>query len=701
MDDVVELAALGLASYEAALRNMEGFRERQGQRAMAEEVARTFASAGVGDDAEPPARAIAVIQAGTGVGKSAAYITPGVAIAKSQGRRLVISTSTTALQEQLVAKDLPALAAAVPEPFTFAVAKGRGRYACKLKLLRHAGVSSEHQDALHFDDEAAGPADAPHARVEFYRSLAESLHAGWDGDRDSLPESPQPDDWQAIAADRHTCTARACAHYSSCSYYAARRRLVGVDVIVANHDLVLASIGARTLPELEDCYWVFDEGHHLGEKAVEQFASTMDLTRLRWLDKLPAALSGVASQLQFPVSCDVGRLCRELKSTLSDVARIIWDSFASDLKGRDPTRRLKEHEIASILGEPLRLIEGHTRDLSALSSSLGEELRARMKEEPESNARWTTLYVAVGTFAPKLAETQHSAEMLLSDGDDARTTAKWCSADVTGSFVGLQLHACPILPGDLLRFHLWPRVRGAVVTSATLKGCGTWDYALSELGLSEDAAVTRTEVESPFDYARQGSLIVRKTRSLPRNLDAYNAEVCNLIAAEVEYLDKGGLALFTSRRHMEQAFEAVPESLRHRVLVQGTLSKRNLLAEHRRRILCGEPSLIFGLASFGEGLDLVGDLCEHLLIAKLPFAPPSNPVAEARAEYVESIGGDPFADLTVPAAGVRMLQWTGRGIRTEQDTARITVFDSRLTEKDFGRRILRGLPPYRLEVRAA
>jgi ATP-dependent DNA helicase DinG len=703
MDDQQNLTALGIASYEAALRSVDGFRERPGQRAMVVAVARAFAAAGVGDDSEQPSRAIAVIQAGTGVGKSAAYITAGIAVAKAQKKRLVLSTSTTSLQEQLVSKDLPALAAAATEPFTYALAKGRGRYVCKLKLMRRAGVDAASQDTLELENESSLPQQATvtDSRVVFYRSLADALQTGWDGDRDSLPEGTQAEAWGTVAADRHTCTARACSHYSSCSYYLARRKLAGVDLIVANHDLVLASIGARTLPELEDAYWVFDEGHHLGEKAVEQFASSMDLTRLRWLEKLPRALASVASELQVPIKIDLDRVCHELKATLADMSRIVWDAFASEMNGRDSSRRLSDTEVESFLGEPLRLVSAHANDLSALAVTLGDELRARMKEEPGSNARWSALYVAVGSYAPRITETQHAADMLLSEEEEARTTAKWCSAEVNGSYIGLQLQACPILPGDLLRYHVWPRIRGAVVTSATLQSCGSWDYVLSELGLENDPAVSVKEVASPFDYAKQGRLIVRKTRAMPRSLTAYNAEVCQLLAGEIEVLEKGGLALFTSRRHMQQAFDAVPEALRERVLVQGSMSKRALIAEHRQRVAAGEPSIIFGLASFGEGLDLPGDLCEHLLVTKLPFAPPSSPVAETRAEYVESIGGDPFADLVVPAAGVRMLQWTGRGIRTEEDTARITCFDSRLTEKDFGRRILNGLPPYRLEVQRA
>lgn len=601
-----ELHAVGVESYVAAITRVPGFRERPGQRQMAGMVARALAHADVG--VEPPAgtarRAIAVIQAGTGVGKSAAYLAPAVAIAKAQKRRVVVSTSTTALQEQLMAKDLPTLAAALPGGFSFAVAKGRWRYVCELKLnARACGEPRDASLAMEDDDQVA--VRISEARVNFYKFLAADLRSGWDGDRDTLAEVPPADSWAEIAADRHTCTARACPHFDTCSYFAARRRLATVDLIVANHDLVLASIGSRTLPDLSGAYWIFDEAGHLPDKAIEQFASTLDLSALRWLDRLPRALVAVAKELGVPFDPTLARSASELHATLTDVNRIVLDSVGASPAEGQKGCPISDEMIAEALVEPLRLVENHARQLAAFTAALGDELRTRMKEAPEQNATWSILYSRIGSFAPRLLQAQAAAEMLLLDGDEARTTAKWYSAAVRpNGFLAVSLHACPVLPGDLLRFHLWPKVRCAVLTSASLKCCGSWDYALGELGLRDDAAVSVKEVESPYDYARQGRLIVQKTHSPPTRLEAYNAEVSARLALEVKALQKGGLALFTSRRHLEQAYAALPPELQERVLRQGAMSKAHLLAEHRRRIGAGEPSMIFGLASFGEGVDL-------------------------------------------------------------------------------------------------
>lgn len=702
--------SLGLAAYDVVLGRAAGFRPRPGQRAMAAAAAQALAAGELGDTPEEPRRAVALVQAGTGVGKSAAYITTGAAIAKARGTRLLISTSTVALQSQLLEKDLPALSAASPVPFTFALAKGRGRYVCKERLLREAKLEEATQDLLDFGELPAGggpaaaatPLAADEARVRWWTGLADALATGgWDGDRDSLPLQPAPGDWEPVAAERHTCTARACPHFDDCAYYRARRRLADVDVIVANHDLLLASVSARVLPDLSQTLLVIDEAHHLPQKAVEQFAAHMDLTRLRWLERAGRVLPGVAGELKLPLPPGTEEAVPALRAALHALAALLQRSGDEAVAGNG-VQRLSEAMVHEVMGEPLRAAARGAALLLAAASGLGGELKARMREQPGAT-RLAALYAALGALAPPLAAAQETAERLLTEGEDARKTAKWWTAEPEGTGVGLRLHACPILPGELLRQHLWPRVRAAVLTSATLTSCGSFDFFLREAGLARHPGLRTLAVDSPFDHARQGAIVVRRTRHAPRALDAFHAEVACLLAHEIAQLPAGGgLALFTSRRHLEQALGALqdldPALLRERVLVQGAQPRGLLVAEHARRVRAGQPSVLLGLASFGEGLDLPGDLCRHLWIAKLPFGSPDDPVSEARATWVEENGGNAFSDLVVPATGVRLAQWTGRGIRSETDTARITIYDSRLVDQPWGRRLLAGLPPYPVEV---
>ena len=308
--DPQELTSVALSAFDQVVSSTTGFRSRPGQREMAERIAMALADVTLGDHTNPD-KAIAVIQAGTGVGKSAAYLSTTVAMALQRKTRVVVSTATVALQEQLMTKDLPALAAVLDAPFVYALAKGRGRYVCKLKLERIAGSGAEDASDLFGIDEDAPPPSAAYVkqlkgqnwqdpeerRMQLYESLANALAAGqWDGDRDSLAEQPDPRDWAGVAAERHTCTARHCPRFRDCSYYIARTALAQAQVIVANHDLVLASLGMKALPDLDNCLIVFDEGHHLPAVALDQFSNSMDLSGLRWLDKLPRILHDVAKK---------------------------------------------------------------------------------------------------------------------------------------------------------------------------------------------------------------------------------------------------------------------------------------------------------------------------------------------------------------------------------------------------------------------
>ena len=231
--------------------------------------------------------------------------------------------------------------------------------------------------------------------------------------------------------------------------------------------------------------------------------------------------------------------------------------------------------------------------------------------------------------------------------------------------------------------------------------CATIDFFLREAGLHNDAAVQTLEVASPFDYAAQGTLIAHQTRTDPREAAAFTREMVERLMHDISHVEAGALVLFTSREQMRLAVDALPSSMRNQVLVQTAMPRAVLLAEHRQRVEQGLPSIIFGMQSFGEGLDLPGALCESLFITKLPFAPPDDPVGEARAEWLRSSGRNPFNELVVPATAIRLAQWVGRAIRTEEDQAHVYCYDRRLVATSYGTQLLKGLPPFSLEKRNA
>ncbi|NVO07876.1 MAG: ATP-dependent DNA helicase DinG, partial [Rhodoferax sp.] len=589
------------------------FKIREGQHAMAEHVADTLSKADLGECAAP-SKAIAVIQAGTGVGKSAAYLSTSVSMALERKTRVLISTATVALQEQLMGKDLPALAAAMDKPFVFALAKGRGRYVCKVKLDRLAGTGSGEEDMFEEDFPVAALSTASQQAIEerrmhLYEHMANVLASGaWNGDRDTLAQAPDGSDWAGVAAERHTCTARHCPKYKECSYYNARTRLAEANVIVANHDLVLATLGLKTLPELDNCLVVFDEGHHLPAVALDQFSSEMDLSNMRWLDKLPKAMQDVAGKLHLHLGEDVTTVCSQLRTVLTQTQKIVLDMVHDSTEGQDGTLRFPHGELPETLTDPMTQISAQATGLSKTLEALGVDVKAIAKDDPSQAVLCAQLYAKLGALAPRLHSVAATAQLLLEHGE--QPLAKWLKAETEGGFLNLTAHASPMVPGDLLRQFLWSQVRGAVITSASLTSCGSFDYFLQEAGLSGNRNVTTLEVSSPFNYATQGTLTVVHTRAEPKQAEAYTAEMVQLLLADLKQIEHGALALFTSRAQMRAATQALSGELLDAVLVQGTLSRTRLLASHSARVEAGLPSILFGLQSFGEGLDLPGLLCE-------------------------------------------------------------------------------------------
>lgn len=709
-----DLAAQALEAFDDLIAGQDGLRPRPGQREMARHVACTLAPVTLGkpdDEAAPVTRRVAVIQAGTGVGKSLAYLAPAIVAAVAKQTRLVVSTATVALQEQLVHQDLPALAQRLPVGFRYALAKGRGRYVCRLKLERWLADPHAEPDLADVDEVPAAGAPSGE-RLAWLRARAHDLaHGRWDGDRDSLPEPPEPAWWSAIAAEAASCTARHCPLYGGCVYFEQRKALVGAQVIVVNHDLLLSTLGSRQLPELDQCLLVLDEAHHLPAIALEQFGCRAGLTRLAWIDQLASRALKAGQEVEVDALADVPPAAARLRQALQEVARLAVQTWGARLREMDADGqplcvRLPRGRLPDGFDVPLQeAAQASAAFLDALRA-VSAALRAALRERPDEARRLSQLYAQLGTLAPRLEAAHDTVRWLLHEPPEGEAPlAKWFTlsapgAGAAGDTVRVQAHASPIQPGGLLRARLWSGVRGAVLTSATLTPCGQFDFFLREAGLADDPDVETQAVASPFDYAEQGALVLGGVSVDPRDAAAYQEAVQAALLRDLPSVRHGALVLFTARAHMQRVAAALPAEWRDRVLVQGTLPRSRLLARHRERVAAGEPSILFGLQSFGEGLDLPGRLCEDLFITKLPFAPPDDPVGEARAEWLRGRGRDPFLDLVVPATATRLLQWVGRAIRTEDDRARIVCYDPRLLSTGYGRLILQGLPPFTRRLEA-
>lgn len=722
-----------LEAFEQVVRGHPGFRLREGQHRMARLVAATFADVTLGkvEPDEPVERAIAVIEAGTGVGKSLAYAAPAIATALARKTRVLISTATVALQEQLVNKDLPLLAQALDpllaEPLRFALAKGRARYVCKFKLARLAEPSLDDEMADLLEEAESEESDAGNAlrtdqdeRRRLYQRLTQELADGqWDGDRDTLATPPDPLDWIPIAAEASTCTNRHCPVFSSCSYFERRKALVGAQVIVANHDLLLSSLDARLLPEPDQCLLVLDEAHHLPAVALDQFAARMSLTRLGWIDRLANRARKVGLTLQVSDAATLPERGAQLRQAIDEVARLVLQVYEAEWqRGLPPPQapgsrgytapwrvRVPRGQLPEAFHAPLQAALLAAEGFIDTVGAIARVLRAELRDKPDEARRLAALYAQVGQLTPRLEGAHATLAWLLRAGEDAErdaaspVVAKWFTRNDNGGWVHLTAHASPVLPGPALRERLWSQARGAVLTSATLNAQSGFDFFLAESGLDADDAVTTLRVDSPFDYAAQGRLSTGTTRADPRQPQDYAREVTALLRHDLQAVRRGALVLFTSREQMRIAVEALTPAERDWVLVQNEWPRARLLQRHREAVAAGQRSVIFGMQSFGEGLDLPGAECEHLFITKLPFAPPDDPVGEARAEWLRARGRDPFNELVVPATAMRLAQWMGRAIRTEVDEAQVVCYDRRLSATAYGRRILAALPPFARQER--
>ena len=714
-------ATHALQAFDNVVAAQAHLRPRAGQREMAAQVAHTFAHAHLGKPTEgedsPPntavAPSIAVIQAGTGVGKSLAYSAPAIAMALQRGTRVVISTATVALQEQLVNKDLPALAAHLGQPFRYALAKGRGRFVCQLKLERLVGSSDlypEEADDLFGETLPTKPvAQAERqAQQQFYASMAEALAQGrWDGDRDSLDTPPAPEAWSPVAAEGSSCTGRHCPAFQSCSYYERRKELVAAQVIVVNHDLLLSSLGARLLPELDNCLLVLDEAHHLPATALAQFANSMDLSRLQWLDKLTSRALRIGQLLEVEEIADIPQHSSGLRQAMGQLAQAAMAQYGETLKSPEArfgpaSARIPRGVLPEALLPPLEAVLAHSTGLLDVLRAIAKALRSTIKETPDEAPRLAALYAQLGSLAPRLEAVFATTELLLhTPAPGQAPAAKWFTLEMDGEWIALQAHASPILPGSTLRQHLWSQVRGGVLTSATLTSCGSFDFFLREVGLHDLPTLATLEVASPFDYPSQGVLWAHHTQADPKHAGPFTQEMVHTLLHDLASVQTGALVLFTSKEQMRQAVDALPSAMRSKVLVQNTMPRFALLNKHREQVEAGQASIIFGMQSFGEGLDLPGALCASLFITKLPFAPPDDPVGEARAEWLRSSGRNPFTDLVVPATAIRLAQWVGRAIRTEHDQAQVYCYDRRLCVTSYGQQIQKSLPDFSFQQRFA
>ena len=528
--------------YRAISQNLPQFRPRPAQREMIAAIANAFSrTKNRAEGEEAPQRegeSIVVIEGPTGVGKSLAYLLAGGIMAQTREKRLIVSSATVALQEQLVNRDLPFLVAQSGLELTFALAKGRGRYLCPYKLYQLTQSNSQ-QNLLGFEAPAVLWDSKPKPEeLQLLRELADEFTARrFNGDRDTWPERIDDTLWMKVNNDNYGCLKAACPNRPECPFYLARDTLETVDVVVANHDLLMVDIsmgGGVILPAPENSFYCIDEAHHLPKKALSQFAAEHSWNQAVWaLEKLPTVTDKIAALTD---KAELANLADEAAAALLESLHE-WQFHLSEepeLKTTESNESVWLWQDGKI-PEALELTVSNTavaaRSLYKHVNGLNDALSAARRDKEQNSAQIDRLSTEFGVFRARIEQIAATWDLISTvPAEGEEPLAKWITRR-TDDKNDYCFHASPISSASYLANNLWRRAAGAVLTSATLQSLGSFNLILRQTGLHWLPETTTLALQSPFDFDAQGELYLPPVHASPKDPAAHTAAI-------VEWLPK-------------------------------------------------------------------------------------------------------------------------------------------------------------------
>ena len=598
-----------------------------------------------------------VVEAGTGVGKSLAYLVPSVLWAHEQKKKAIISTHTINLQEQLLDKDIPIVKKILPIEFEAALMKGRQNYLCPRRLQRAIQQANE----LFSTTEQADLA-----------RLADWARTTIDGTLSDLPLEPDAKVWTQVCSEAHLCTTKTCGQNPRCFFQQAKRRLIAADVVVINHTLLFMLLGGLAEQEergegylFPNDFIIFDEAHTIEQVASRQVGIGISQYGLRaTIQRLYNARS---KKGLFTVTRDAAGVT--LAAAVVDQADRFFaaiDDRANFKKGREC--RVREADFVE---------DQITAQLMALQGRIIEVVRKTEDEFLKSELQ---------ELGRRLGEARTGISVFLQQSEE--NFVYWIERTGKTS-QNISLNAAPVEIAPVLRRMLFRENCSSVMTSATL-AVGRPDLAYFRRRIGADDAEP-LQLGSPFDFQKQMKLFVVRKMPDPRD-EAYGAALAEWVARFVEDTDGRAFVLFTSYRAMQQLAQEMEDFFASRemnLLVQGKGAPRSQLLEQFKNT---PRSVLFGTDSFWMGVDVPGAALSNVIITRLPFAVPDHPLIEAKLELIQARGGDAFTEYSLPEAILKFRQGVGRLIRTKSDTGIIVVLDNRIVTKTYGRAFLKALP---------